>query len=157
MNKRFYFLLLVIGLGEGSVAAATQAGTFVSYSLADLRSENSITLQEYSGKWVLASFFEPNCSWCFRQMKTFTRLTEKCAHIQPVAIGINGNRQQLRKEVRKAKINYPAVNASKSLLDAVGEVPATPWTLIIDPQGHTLATLRGYYPLEQLGPALSCS
>ncbi|BFM14703.1 hypothetical protein R50073_08860 [Maricurvus nonylphenolicus] len=156
MNKFFYLLLLVTGLSGGSVAAATQTGALLSTPLSDLRSQNSIALQEYAGKWVLASFFEPNCSWCFRQMKAFTRLTEKCSHIQPVAIGINGNRQKLRKEVRKAKIKYPAVVGSRALLDVVGEVPATPWTLIIDPEGNTLATLRGYHPLEQLGPALAC-
>ena len=98
--------------------------------------------------FILLSFFEPNCPWCYRQMKVFNKLDSSCGkHIQPVVVGINGNARALRKELRKAKVGFPALKASKEL-KSIFSVPATPWTLVIDADGQLLTSIRGYKPLE---------
>ncbi len=132
------------------------ATTLLDVSLPDLRSHKNISLGNYPNKILLISFFEPDCAWCYRQMKTFNRLLEHCHHLQPIGVGINGNRQALRKELRKAKARFPGLIANRALLDSLGTIPATPWTLVVNPQGEQLATLRGYHKLSQLGPALGC-
>ena len=101
------------------------------------------------------SFFEPDCSWCYRQMKTLNRLHEDCPHrVQPLLVGINGNRRQLQKELRKAKVRYPAFSANRDLLRTTGKIPATPLTLIVDRQGQFLSAIRGYVPEVKLRAVL---
>lgn len=132
--------------------ANTVAESLLDFSLPDLQAQGDVDLSQYRGKVLLVSFFEPDCPWCFRQMKDFNRLVESCEHqLQPIAVGVNGNRQQLRKELRKAKVQFPGLKANRELIDAIGEVPATPWTLVADQRGKLVATLRGYHRLQSLG------
>lgn len=120
-------------------------------NLDSLQSGEKVPLQDYQGKIVLMSFFEPECTWCYRQMKAFNRIQEHCDHsVQPIAVGINGKPQRLQKEIRKAKIQYPALQASSELLTQVGDIPATPWTLVTDTQGIILGHIRGYMPEPKL-------
>ena len=152
--KFLHVLLASLALGSSLPASAGDSeqnnpDSVMQIPLRDLLHNRSIRLEDIPGEVILLSFFEPNCSWCHRQMKAFKKIQEQCDDtLQPVVVGINGNAQQLKKEVRRAKISYPALQANRSLLQYTGEIPATPWTLLLNRQGDTLATLRGYIPLE---------
>lgn len=125
--------------------------SLLDFHLPNIKEEGTLSLEQYRGKLLLLSFFEPNCRWCYRQMKVFNQVSRNCSHkIQPVAIGINGPAPKLRKEIRKAKVEFPALVATHELLSAVGKVPATPWTLVTDQNGNIVATLRGYMAAEKL-------
>jgi len=124
------------------------------FTLPSLQENGGVPLEQYRGKVLLMSFFEPDCSWCYRQMKAFNKLLETChLHLQPIAVGIKGTPSELRHELRRAKVSYPAFIGSGELLDAVGKVPATPWTLVSDGDGTIITTLRGYIPLPKLTQA----
>lgn len=140
-------ILLLLGLGANSLAQ----GALQDLALPSLRGDGEHALSEYRGKVVLMSFFEPDCPWCYRQMKVLNRLQAQCGdHLQPLSVGVNGDVLRLRKEVRRAKVQYPALSATPSLMNVVGDVPATPWTLIFGPQGQLLGTLQGYIRLEKM-------
>lgn len=131
------------------VQAATPS--LLDFHLPNIKEEGTLSLEQYRGKLLLLSFFEPNCRWCYRQMKVFNQVSKNCPHkIQPVAVGINGPTRKLRKEIRRAKVEFPALVATHELLNAVGKVPATPWTLVADQNGDLVTTLRGYMPAEKL-------
>ena len=50
-------------------------------------------------------------------MKVFNRIETSChQQIQPVVVGINGDIHALRKAIRKAKVNFPALKANKELI-----------------------------------------
>jgi len=117
----------------------------------DLKNNQSASLEQYRGKTLLLSLFEPDCGWCYRQMKTLNRISREChSHLQPISIGINGSAQRLRRELRKAKVSYPALAASQKWLAKLDGVAATPWTLVVDTEGQIVTTLRGYKPYEEL-------
>ncbi len=62
-------------------------------------------------------------------MEAFNQLTQGCSNkVRPLLVGVYGDEFQLRSELRRAKVNYLGVMAAKEVLQAVGEVPATPWT-----------------------------
>lgn len=133
------------------ISASAKAASLLDFNLPSLQSSQQVSLEKYRGQLVLLSFFEPDCSWCYRQMKAFNRIEQACPeHIQPLAVGINGKPRELRRELRRAKVKFPAFSGTSELLAAVGKVPATPWTLVADGNGTVISTLRGYIPLEKL-------
>ena len=132
--------------------------------LADLKQQQSLSLRDILASKprqskdtiILLSFFEPNCPWCYRQMKVFNKLESSCPQrVQPVLVGINGDARALRKELRKAKVKFPALKASKELMN-IFSVPATPWTVMINTDGQPITTVRGYIPLEDLSEVFKC-
>ncbi len=137
------------------------SSSLLDLKLLDLQEHRSLSLHDFLNKTgsednketskekiILLSFFEPNCPWCYRQMKVFNKLQDTCNHsIQPVMVGINGNAIALRKDLRKAKVHFPALKANKQLRQQF-DVPATPWTLMIDAEGQLITTIRGYTPFK---------
>lgn len=144
-------LVLLIPLISSFISGNSFAGSLYDFTLPNLQHERPVSLGDYHGKIVLVSFFEPDCRWCHRQMKAFNQLIRDCdASLQPVAVGVHGNKQQLRKELRKAKVKYPGLVATKEFVKSVGGVPATPWTLLLDPNGDIIYTFRGYITYKKL-------
>lgn len=144
----------LIGICLAAANAQADSPSLFDFSLPSLQENRTVPLEQYRGKVMLMSFFEPDCGWCYRQMKALNRLVESCPlHLQPVAVGIKGKAPELRQELRRAKFRYPAFAGTGKLLNAVGKVPATPWTLVTDGNGTILTTLRGYIPLEKLTQA----
>lgn len=144
---------LLLNYSAHSVAAepANSEVNLHRYSLVSLHSNDNISLSHYKDKILLISFFEPNCKWCYKQMKVLNQLQESCKHsVQPVAVGVHGRRSELKQELRKAKVNYPAFIASDELLQATGAISSTPITLIISDKGEFIAPLTGYIPLKTL-------
>lgn len=146
MGKLFSILLSL------SLGFSPQAFAFLQQlALPNLTGEGQTQLADFQGRLVLMSFFEPECSWCYRQMKVFNRIQSECAQqLQPLSVGVNGDSHRLRKELRRAKVRYPAVQATAQLMRLVGTVPATPWTLVFGPQGELLGKMQGYIRFEQM-------
>ncbi len=129
------------------------------YSLSSLQKDGEISLAAYKDKIILLSFFEPDCKWCNKQMKALNKLQQQCGHsVQPVAVGVHGKRRELKQELRKAKVSYPAFLASRELLETTGNIASTPITLVIDESGEFVAPLQGYISLTTLAEIIpNCS
>jgi len=156
MKKRIQTSLTIFMKFYLLVLAHTSTGSeLYNLSLTGLNTETSLKMQAYEGQVLLLSFFEPECRWCYRQMKVFNRLHADCQAVTPVAVGIHGDTRSLRQELRRAQVEYPAVRANRSLISIVGEVPSTPWTVIVSSSGEIISTIQGYYPLEKWQSAFS--
>lgn len=142
-------ILLCLSLSS-HIKAEVKAENLHNFSLSSLQNKGQVPLSDYKDKILLLSFFEPDCKWCYKQMKAFNQLQEDCSHsIQPIAVGVHGRRSELKQELRKAKVSYPAFIASDKLLQATGDIASTPITLIIGAQGEFIAPLNGYITLEK--------
>jgi len=147
MTLYFRTLLLVLT----SLGVAPQAfSSLGEIQLTSLRNKATINMADFNDKVVLLSFFEPDCPWCHRQIKVFNQIQSACNELfQPLSVGIHGTNQKLRSELRRAKVQYPAVRGTPALIQLTGEVSATPLTLIFGQRGQLLFTWRGYMKFEQ--------
>lgn len=135
-------ILLVVPVGA---AVAGDNPSLLAYELKRLDVPEVEALDRFEGKPLLLVFFEPECSWCYRQVKAINALGARCDNgFQALAIGVNSNRAGLQKELRRLRPDFPAYQASAELLDALGGVPATPFTLLGDSNGTYLNWMRGY-------------
>ncbi len=146
--------LLIIPLLFALSAVADEPGSLLDFELRSLEQPGRQSLSQYQGAPVLMMFFEPGCSWCYRQFKVLDKLHNECPGINSLAVGVNGSRRDLLAEYQRIKPAFPAYQASGRLLTAIGGVPATPFTLITDSQGQPLGWLRGYMPEDELRPLL---
>ena len=132
-------------------ARADQGPSLLDWSLKSLEAPETRALDRYQGKPVLMMFFEPECSWCFRQVRAINALAERCGGgFQALAVGVNANRAGLKQELRRLRPDFPAYEASPALLQSLGGVPATPFTLLGDVTGTYLDWTRGYLPEAEL-------
>lgn len=120
------------------------AETFYSYPVIDLGSGESQSLSPKQPLNVVL-FFEPNCSWCFKQSKVFNHYQKHCSpHVHFIGLGVNANRQALKQAAWKLNTNFPLYMASPKLLEATGKITSTPLTIVFDIKGNILAHIRGY-------------
>ena len=99
---------------------------------------------------MLVMLFEPECSWCLKQSHAIGALLSQCDKLDAAAIGVHGNRRALASTYRRFRAAFPGYQASRDMLKALGEVSATPFTLLADADGELLGWLQGYIPLERL-------
>jgi len=138
---------------------ATEVPTSLfDFELRSLAGPERINLQHFKGKPSLMVLVEPDCPWCFRQVRALNRLTHKCSQqFQPLALGINGSRKALLAEYRKLRPEFPTLQANRQLLQALGDIPGTPFSLLVAPNGKPLRWLRGYIPDQKLQQILEQS
>lgn len=131
------------------LASTVEANSFFSYYVIDINNAEKINLSAEKDTAIVL-FFEPDCSWCFKQSKVFNKHLKRCnPATQFIGIGVNGTRQELKKEAWKFKAQFPLYMASPDLLQAIGSIPATPLTLILNKQGEVLANIKGYLPFDK--------
>lgn len=149
-----YALARVVLSGLLLYATASRAEpSFYDFDLQAIGQTGQVSLEAYRGKPVLLSFFEPACSWCVRQLRDLAVLQQQCgAAIQVVALGVHGRKPALERVLARsgARGRLTAALASPSLLSAIGGVPATPYTLVIDADGRFETLLRGYVSLDAI-------
>ncbi|BDM65471.1 hypothetical protein NFHSH190041_29230 [Shewanella sp. NFH-SH190041] len=113
------------------------------------------TLQHLTGKPTLMMFFEPGCSWCVKQGKALNQLLASChGQLQAVALGTGADRATLKKTWWQMQLDFPGYQVGREMMQQLGELPATPITLIADQQGQLSGYLRGYVKLSTLKPLL---
>jgi thioredoxin-related protein len=126
---------------------ATGAAGIFALMLKSLRTIEPIALNRYADKKLVLVFFEPECTWCARQIKMLEEINHFCGFaVQPVLIGTHGNRQALQAFLRRTQTQLPAFETSTALLKITGDVSSTPLTLIIDAHGAISEKIRGYSP-----------
>ena len=118
----------------------------------------------------LVLFFEPNCSWCYKQAKVFDQLAAACPQLTMFGLGVNGSRVALQKEAWRLRVTFPLWMASQSMLASTGPIKTTPLSLLLDDAGKIIFSARGYMDaarwrealiehgvkLEQQGSAADC-
>lgn len=146
--------LLTFWLAVLAVAPATgeeASPSLLAYNLKSLQDPEIHALDIYEGKPVVMVFFQPNCNWCAKQIDAINDLSKQCSHkFEAIAVGIGGNRTELRKELRRLRPDFPAYQASPRLIAEMGGVIATPIILLGDARGEFRNWTRGFVPGEDL-------
>ena len=139
----------------GSALADEASARLVDFELRSLQEPAHHELTRYEGAPLLMVFFQPECSWCHRQVAAINEFRSQCeARFQAIAVGVNGNRRQLQTELRRIKPSFPAYEASPALIRSLGGVPATPFALLSNADGELVNWSRGFLDSEKLGPFL---
>ena len=139
----------------GVVHANGQTASLLDFELRSLQEPDVHSLIRYQGKPVLMLFFQPDCGWCFRQVRVINELAEQCDDgFEAVAVGVRGSRGELRKELRRIRQDFPAYQASPRLLEALGGVETTPLMLVGDDEGDLVTWMRGYIATDRLHTVL---
>jgi len=136
---------MIVGLVAASACGATAGAS----SLPDLvlpnldRGAAPLALSSLRGHAVALVYFEPDCTWCLRQLQAFGEVSSEFG-LTPVAVGIHGEARELRRWIDRVGPSYPRVIETPALSRALGEVPATPFTFLVDRNGDVRGTIRGY-------------
>ncbi|WOT04190.1 TlpA family protein disulfide reductase [Shewanella youngdeokensis] len=155
MKAKFILLQLISLLVCFELAAASHSPQLLHYQHMDLHKGQIQALDSLKGKPTLMMFFEPQCPWCLKQGKAFNSLLGQCPDdFNIVALGIHGDKASLKKAWWKMKLNFPGYLTGAAMLKDIGNVPATPITLIADEEGNLVSHLRGYVKLNALLPQL---
>ncbi len=122
----------------------------LNYTLADMRTNEGIDLNRFKGKELFLTFYKNDCSWCEKQLGSFDELiaSEHGSEIAVVAVAIGDDKYRLIEMAKDLK--YPVLSASKKLLDDIGGVRVTPYTLIADKYGNFKTKIVGYQDKKQL-------
>ncbi|MFA0809732.1 TlpA family protein disulfide reductase [Microbulbifer epialgicus] len=149
--RRLPPLILILTLFAVASPSIAQGSSLLDLELRSLTRPERTSLMLYRGQPALMVFFEPECSWCFRQVRAINQLLAQCpGQFQPLAVGTNGSRWALQAEYHRLRPDFPAFQVNSELLDKVGSIPATPFTLLIDRSGAPAGWLRGFTPKERL-------
>lgn len=144
-----FCVALFLGLLSNSAYAETST-VATEITVTDIQSRTDFTLfanQQQS----LFSFFEPNCSWCLRQIKALNKLQQQCSvQVNITLIGIHGNKQQLRKVLHKARNTLPATQYHPELRKLLGKINVTPTNAFFDQNSTLVSSLPGYIKLDKL-------
>ena len=141
-------LALLAALATGAYAGGV---SLLEFELRSLDQPEAHALERYEGKPVIMVFFEPECSWCLRQVRAINEIDEMCGdEFDALAIGVNATRAALQKELRRLRPNFPAYQASPELLESLGGIPATPISLLGDARGEFVSWARGYKKVDEL-------
>jgi thioredoxin-related protein len=72
-------------------------------------------------------------------------------------MGVNGAAKQLRQLYARTGVKFPAFIVSNRMMADIGDVPATPITVLLDEAGHAISAVRGYQSLDKLQTILQQS
>lgn len=147
---------LIIGSILVLMSSPTWAHSLTQYQHHNLMTNNIEQLTLMPNKPSIMMLFEPDCSWCFKQAKVLNQLHATCPNqVNIIALGVNGDKQALKQQSWKMKLHFPAYMTSHDLLDVLGEIPATPMSLLSSSEGNYIGHLRGYVKLAPLKALLS--
>ena len=144
-------LLLLAGpiLGSRLALAETAAIDMLSYDLRPLNElSHASELHELRGELDVLVFFEPDCSWCFKQTQLINHMYQECPDFKAAAIGVNGSRRSLMQEVLRLRPDFPAYQIDANMLAELGAVEGTPLMIFVDDHGDFLTYTRGYQKRE---------
>lgn len=146
--------LAAAALLPGLLLGATNP-SLLEYSLKRLDKPSSESLVGHRGKPVLMLFFEPECSWCFKQVRVINNLPSSCREsFTALAVGVNGGKSDLKRELQRLRPTFPAYQASPELIEDIGGVPATPFALLGSADGEFHSWMRGFMPESKLRAGL---
>jgi thiol-disulfide isomerase/thioredoxin len=115
----------------------------LDYRLRDLLSSDAMELDVFRGGVTIIMFFEPGCPYCFRQARVLNQLQRECPALNPVAVGLNGDRRALQKEAGRMRAEFPVLEIDERLQRDIGKIEATPLMLVGDRSGMLVTWLHG--------------
>ena len=154
---RFYrisaFFLL---LGLLSLSVNLEASPMKNQMIKDIvfKDINNKThhLAEYRGKWLFINFWAGYCRICNKEIPTLIRFQQHNRN-KVTVLGINygaETRQQIMAAIRRYRFNYSIVPDQASISGYFKDIPGTPTTIIVSPQGRIITKAVGRESYQEL-------
>lgn len=150
MRYRTRLILIFFIVATSCVATANH---IYEEEMLRLNHQDHITvenLSSYQGKPLLTSFFMPNCRWCKRQQSVLKKIQLACPTLNAVLLGLQGSKQQLKRELKRDKSNFPAYLASHNIVKAVGKNTPVPLMLVFNKTGKLAFKTIGFTDEKKL-------
>ena len=143
--KAFLILLL---LSVVTFASEVYMLDFKMYSLHE--KEKLVDLNSFKGKRIFLTFIKAECKWCDKQLKAFDKIAkgEHAKEMQVVVVTLGSDIKALK--TKTEAIDFPVLIASEELLQSIGGVKITPYTLITDRRGNFDTKIIGYQDGEKI-------
>ena len=155
-NKYALQSLLGAGLVFGSCEVfSSQLPDIQVYSLKGRRIQ---ALHDVVGKGrlTLATFFKQSCIPCMRQLREYQCLREKNPGIDILALSLDPKAKSKR-YFQRFRPDFDIVLVSNSSLSHFGQIPGTPYSLVIGRDGDIRERIFGYLSCEQMNQLLLLS
>jgi thiol-disulfide isomerase/thioredoxin len=126
-------------------AALSQTRKAPALSLKDLRGRNH-RLSDYKGKVVLLNFWATWCPPCRAEVPDLVKWQREYRSRGLQLIGVTyppTNRAEVRRFVRRLKINYPILIGTGATKALFAEGETLPMTVVIDREGNISARIEG--------------
>lgn len=144
-------LLVFLLTAASAVTAIADGPDILSFEHENLRSGQTETLDTLRGEPSFLLFFQPDCKWCLKQSRVLDRLLDSCpGKLNAAALGVHGNRHELKKELRRLRPGFSAFRTGAEMFRELQGVPATPVMLLADSAGNFKQSFRGFLPAEEL-------
>ena len=154
---RFYhvsvFFLLLGLLSLPTIIGATPTKNQMIKDIV-FRDINNTThdLAEYRGKWLFINFWAGYCRICNKEIPTLIRFQQHNKN-KVTLLGINygaETRQEIMASIRRYHFNYSIVPDQASISRYFNDIPGTPTTIIVSPQGRIIAKAVGRESYQEL-------
>ncbi|MBQ4848697.1 hypothetical protein [Pseudoalteromonas sp. MMG012] len=132
-------ILMISGAGYGYVEQLTRR----------LDDGSDSSLYNLHGPGLTLSFFTPECTWCKKQHRVLTELAVICRELNPVMVGINGNKVGYKQTLRRMSNTLPAIVAPQGLVAALPNL-SVPRVIVIDSKWQVVTHLVGFSDAEML-------
>jgi peroxiredoxin len=111
-------------------------------------------LSEWSGRWVVLTFFAAWCGPCRTEMPTLQRLHEERggAGLAVLGVSVDSERPAAEALVRELGLSFPTLWDSRGEAARVYRASSIPVSYLIDPQGRIAGVSRGARDWSRLGP-----
>jgi len=122
----------------------------LDFKLQSLHKQQEIDLNGFKGKILFLTFIKSECSWCDKQLNAFNTVLkgEHAEGIQVVAVAMGEDDETLKAKTSESE--FPVLKASEQLLESIGGVKMTPYTLIADREGNFETKIVGYKSDDQI-------
>lgn len=124
-----------------------------SFSAKEITTGETISLQDFQGKFLYIDFWGSWCKPCIEELPNLTNVINELKHENIEFLGIaNDTRKAAQKAIQKYNITWPQLlSTKKTPLVAAFNVMSFPTTLLLAPDGQIIAeNLRGESLAEQL-------
>ena len=139
-----------------ATVAAAESPDLLRFEHENLRTGETEALDDLRGQASLLLFFQPDCAWCLRQTRVIDKMLETCPHaLNAAALGVHGERHQLKAELRRLRPGFPAYKTGRKMIAELQGVPATPVMLLADSSGRFSQFFSGYIPRDRLESILA--
>jgi thiol-disulfide isomerase/thioredoxin len=141
--RKFIFMLLLAALPCLAFGQDTQKAP--SLSLKDLRGR-TVRLSDYKGKVVLLNFWATWCPPCRAEVPDLVKWQQEYRGRGLQVIGVTyppTNRAEVRRFIRRLKVNYPVVLGSLDTKKLFIEGETLPITVVIDKEGNIRERIEG--------------
>ena len=137
------------------ISAVASSPDILVYEHENLKSGQTEALTGLRGESSFLLFFQPDCKWCLKQSRALDQLLSACPDtLNAAALGVHGNRHDLKKELRRLRPGYPAYKMGQAMINDLEGVPATPVMLLADEGGGFMQSFSGYIPAAELAAFL---